>query len=82
MLVLYGGTDVGAFARILRQNYQGKIPKLFDLFEFIENNVHAPFLGLELPYVLQHITHKEDKPEGAQRAAAIREAAEWIARSL
>jgi len=82
MLVLYGGADLGAFARIYRQNCQGIMPRLFDLLRFIETHVHVPFVGLELPYVLKHITHKEEKTEGAQRVAAIRVTAEWIARSL
>ena len=82
MLIFYGGTDLGAFARIMRQNHEGKYPELFDLFDFVEKYVHAPFFGLELNFLIQHITHQEIEPTGKQRVVAIRQVVQWISKSL
>jgi len=82
MLVFYGGTDIGAFANILKQNAVSQPPALFDLFNFIEQNVHVPVPGLELRFLIQHILKKETDQTGEKRAWAIMQVLRWVSASL
>jgi hypothetical protein len=82
MLVFYGGTDIGAFANILKNQPDIEYPELFDIFNFIEHNIHIPVPGLELRSLIQHIMKKETTQTGPQRAWAITQVLHWLSASL
>lgn len=82
MLAFYGGTDIGAFAKILKNQPDIEYPELFDVFNFIEQNTHIPILGLELRSLIQHIMTKETTQTGPKRAWAITQVLHWLSASL
>ena len=82
LLVFFGGTDIGAFTTILKHSHHNTRPKLFDIFQFIDQNVHAPIPGLELRNIIQYINKQEIDQTGQQRAWAINQVISWISASL